>query len=122
MIPVPPDLVRPGEVFKVHPGYPNFWVSDHGRVWSERGRRLVGRLGPGASQGKPYPMDKKYVQVTLESKTGRTEFVHTLVLETFVSARPEGHDGDHINHDRKDNRLSNLRWRLRSENRADTVR
>ncbi|MEU0860627.1 HNH endonuclease signature motif containing protein [Streptomyces griseofuscus] len=44
--------------------------------------------------------------------------VHEVVLSTFVGPRPPGADGDHINRDPEDNRLSNLRWLDASENRG----
>lgn len=45
--------------------------------------------------------------------------VHTLVLEAFVSMRPEGMQACHKNGDRTDPRLSNLRWDTVSANAMD---
>lgn len=48
----------------------------------------------------------------------RNRAVHEIVLSTFIGPRPDGADGDHINRDPCDNRLSNLRWLGVSENRG----
>lgn len=45
--------------------------------------------------------------------------VHRLVLEAFVSPRPEGMECRHLNGDRTDNRLENLAWGTAKENGAD---
>lgn len=47
---------------------------------------------------------------------GRDYKVHRLVLETFVGKCPPGMQGDHINRNRTDNRLENLRWVTPAEN------
>jgi hypothetical protein len=44
--------------------------------------------------------------------------VHNLVLEAFAGPRPEGHEADHIDFDRANNRLENLRWLPRNKNRG----
>ena len=41
---------------------------------------------------------------------------HLAMLETWVGPRPEGYEGDHINGDIDNWRLSNLEWVTRAEN------
>ena len=52
---------------------------------------------------------------------GKIRTVHSLVLEAFVGPRPEGMECRHLNGDRKDNRIENLRWGTRAENAQDRV-
>ncbi len=78
-------------------------VSDDGRVRTKH--ELCTRLD---SDG--------YVMV------GRGEKVHRLVLRAFVGPAPPGYEADHINRDRADNRLVNLRWVTRSQNLRGTRR
>lgn len=46
----------------------------------------------------------------------QTVYVHTLVYEAFVGDIPKGHEIDHINTDRTDNRVGNLRIVTHTEN------
>jgi hypothetical protein len=55
------------------------------------------------------------------SGKGKDFYVHILVLEAFVSPRPPGMETCHRNGDRKDNRLSNLRWCTHKENTNERV-
>ena len=95
-------------------------VSDHGRVRSlrffnrsvDRRRKtpLLMRLTIGKSG---------YLQVSLGHSVTRT--VHGLVLEAFVGPRPVGYEASHLNGQRPDNRLVNLRWETHAENDARRV-
>lgn len=64
-----------------------------------------------------------YLRVHL-SKNGKSinRSVHQLVLEAFVHPRSRGLQGRHLNGDKLDNRLTNLRWGTRSENQKDSIR
>jgi hypothetical protein len=108
------------EVWKVHPVWDRFLVSSEGRVYNLNVKRMVGRsVSAGPRPGRVAPQ-APYRSVPFRVDGARRDvMVHALVLETFVGPRPEGHDGDHINKDRQDNRLVNLRWRPTAENRAD---
>ena len=79
------------------------------RVW--RGREMKSRV---ARNG--------YALVQLKNNGAvRSAHVHTLVLEAFVSERPEGQECRHLDGDRLNNRLENLRWGTRSENVQDSI-
>lgn len=52
----------------------------------------------------------------------KTYLVHKLVMETFVGICPAGYEIDHINRDRTDNRLDNLRYVTREENQRNTTK
>lgn len=118
-------------------GYEGLYeVSDRGRVRSlDRWVRYPGREGfrPfGECQrfhkgtlikphlGQP-PMC--YLAVRL-SKDGRqkTKRIHVLVLEAFVSPRPQGMEACHNNSQPHDNRPENLRWDTRAANMHDIVK
>ena len=45
-------------------------------------------------------------------------FVHRLVLEAFVGNCPEGMECDHIDRNRSNNRIENLRWITVNHNRS----
>ena len=54
--------------------------------------------------------------------TRKTSYVHLLVLEAFVGARPASMEGCHNDDVPTNNSLSNLRWDSPSENRRDIIR
>lgn len=64
------------------------------------------------------PAGDRYLKVVL-SKCGnkKTYTVHTIVVEAFLGPKPAGGDYtvDHINRDKRDNRVENLRWAIRFE-------
>lgn len=55
-------------------------------------------------------------------RTWKTYKVHILVLEAFVGPRPEGFVARHLNDDKTDNRVENLKWGTYLENLEDAVR
>lgn len=78
-------------------------VSNKGRVFSKGARKL---LTP----------QKKEGYLTVPNERGRRRFVHRLVAEAFIP-RIEGKNYiDHINEDKTDNRVENLRWCTLEEN------
>lgn len=105
------------------PNFPDYAITKDGRVWSKpkktsRGRGLqhFGRwLKPGSNRG--------YWKVILR-RDGKphTQTIHRLVLETYVGTRPKGLQCRHLNGNKKDNRLENLRWGTGSENAQDEIR
>lgn len=54
-----------------------------------------------------------------EDKKSRTFLVHRLVLEAFVGKCPIGKECLHVNGDKHDNRIENLRWGTHIENTKD---
>jgi hypothetical protein len=48
-------------------------------------------------------------------------FVHRLVLDAFVGPKRPGEHCRHLNGNKRDNRLSNLKWGTAAENHADQV-
>lgn len=93
------------------PGYP-YHVSDYGHVTSNRDGRVL----------KPLDNGNGYLGVALfpadgsGGNSGHRIYIHQLVLRAFVGPCPEGHNVNHINGDKGDNRLANLEYVTYSEN------
>lgn len=116
----------PPEEWRAIPGYEGLYeVSDQGRVRSldricrgpvgtterHNGRVLKGyRLSRGHYHAVDLSKDSQ--------KTHRT--VHSLVAEAFVGPRPPGMDVMHLDGDRGNNRVENLRYGTRTENLHQT--
>jgi len=95
------DIIE-GEVWKNHRlGY---LVSNLGRVQALNGVRSYGCV-----------TRLKYMRIQLGSQK---HFVHRLVLEAFVGECAEGMECDHIDRNRSNNRLENLRWTTQKYNRG----
>jgi hypothetical protein len=66
---------------------------------------------------------KGYKKITLhKDKKCKSFFHHRVLLEAFVSKRPEGYQCNHIDGDKLNNNLSNLEWVTASENMRHAVR
>lgn len=110
--------------FAAIPGYPNYWASDDGRIWSTQ---HTGGDGGGVFTGdrrelKTQRIKKGYLVLHLRrNKVRRTFAVHQLILLAFHGPCPEGMECAHANGKPDDNRLSNLRWATPSENQRDKV-
>jgi len=91
-------------------GYPNYLVSDFGRVMNSKKAKIL-------CQGKVGRLDCQYNSVCL-SRDGhsKTFHVHKLVADAFLQNPLNKPCVDHINGDRENNRLDNLRWVTHQEN------
>lgn len=93
------------------PGFPGYTVTRAGAVFGPRGKVLR----PGGSQ-------RPIVTLYRDGRPHARQVSH-LVLECFVGAPPfEGACALHENDNAWDNRLANLRWGTRSENKDDERR
>ena len=104
-----------GEQWKNIEGFPAYWISDHGRLYSGHCGRLI------ALKPKTYG----YYRALLSSYAGakRDVAVHVLVAENFIT-KPCNIDGQkyivcHKNDLKEDNRASNLYWGTDFTNAAD---
>lgn len=86
---------------------------------------IVSRPRPGGNNStmpskvmKPFNNGTGYMQVNLTGRDGtrKKHYVHRIVFSSFVSDIPEGLEVDHINNNRADNALSNLRLLTRADN------
>ena len=89
---------------------PNTHISRDGRIW-RNGREKKFTVGP---------IGYEVVSFSTNNKT-KTYYKHRLVLHAFVGECPFGCEALHINGNKLDNRLENLRWGTRKENVADSV-
>lgn len=99
------------EIWKDIPGYENLYqISSLGRVKSLKRNKLL----------TPYrPSQKGYSQVFLGR--GNMYRIHRLVAMAFIPNPDNKPCIDHINGDRLDNRVENLRWVTYSENNSTIV-
>lgn len=92
--------------------YPNYEVSDQGRVRNRKSGRIL-----------KTELVKGYPRVLLVDRSRhRPAMVHRLVAEEFTT---EDHDGLQVNHidgDKTNNKLSNLEWVTGSENISHAYR
>lgn len=88
--------------------FPSYSVSDTGLVRNDkRGNVLVPSVNTGGYL---------YVQF-YDNGRHKTKYIHSLVAEAFLPKPDYAEQVDHIDGDKKNNRVSNLRWVTVSENR-----
>lgn len=110
------------------PGYEGLYeISDLGQVRSVKRvvTRSNGRPHTVASRlRKPQAVARGHLKVMLSNLDGTLSgvYIHRLVLEAFVSPRPEGLIGLHRDGDPTHNHVSNLYWGTYSDNALDSVR
>ena len=115
------------EQWKPVHGYEGIYeVSSHGRVRSldrtvtysnGQVRRLKGKV-----RRTPLNQDG-YPRVNLSHQgEDKTRYVHSLVAESFIGARPEGMEICHSDGNKTNNHVANLRFGTSSDNELDKVR
>ena len=94
------------EYWKIAPGYPNYEVSTHGRVYS----CLTGKMLTGGDR-------RGYVryQLMLEKKKKYVDG-HRLVALAFLPNPDDFPQVNHKDHNRKNNNVNNLEWCTNKEN------
>lgn len=96
----------PNEVWKPIDDFPNYQVSDYGRVKSN-----IPHNGTNERILKPQLRKDGYLQIQLH-KDGviKNYLVHRLVAETFLPNPNSLPQVNHKNEDKTDNRVSNIEW------------
>lgn len=96
-------------VMKDIKGYEGIYaVTNEGKVWSYNKKIFL----------KPREHTKGYMRVMLFNNGNRKDYyIHRLVAEAFLPNPNNNPEIDHINSNRADNRLCNLRWVTKKENR-----
>lgn len=96
-------------------GNRNYGISENAEVINLKTGRLLKQHKSGGKR-----TGGEYLAVSL---SGKTCYVHILMLETYVGPRPfPSSEGRHLNDDKLDNRIENLRWGTQSENNEDRVK
>lgn len=119
-----------GEVWKDIPGYENWYqASNLGNIRSikRRTKRKNGDYGvlnrTHILKGRRCGRNGDYLSVSLCSGNKRKIFqVHRLIAMTFIPNPNNLEQVDHINRNKSDNRVENLRWVTQSENQYNTDR
>ena len=97
-----------GEEFKPINDFPDYYISNCGRAYSVKSKRMIGSL------------NKKlgYITVSLsQGKKTKTTYIHALVMEHFGPEKPDDEfEIDHIDKNKENNNISNLRWLSHQDN------
>lgn len=112
-----PILPAPGEkeVWKTHPIYIEYEVSTFGNVR----RKSTQYMMTASINGRGYPT--VHLRAGIENESGKYCRVHKLVAETFLGEAPGPYyECDHLDRNRQNNYVGNLRWATREENMANT--
>lgn len=90
---------------------PNVKISRDGRLWRDGKEKkfTISQVG------------YEVVSFSINNKT-KTYYKHRLMLHAFNGPCPNNCEALHINGNRLDNRLENLRWGTRKENVADAIK
>lgn len=113
------------EQWKVIPEWPAYAVSNVGRV-----KRVVPCPMPNGRGFKPMNVLKTdqdtsgYLRVCLYARNGikRHMLVHRVVLTTFVNPPKSSEVANHLDGDKRNNRLSNLEWTTPSRNEQHAIK
>lgn len=105
-------------------GYEYYEISNYGRVRTDRpictGNGANTLIDKGVRHLKPFAKSEGYMCVSLcgeiGSNTPKQKYIHRLLWQAFVGDIPEGYVIDHINRNRSDNRLDNLRVATQGQN------
>lgn len=103
-------LLNGKKMLKKHPEYNNYLVCSDGRVWSQKTDCFL----------LPQKDKNGYLCICLcqESKRHNRK-IHQLVLETFVGKRRKTQGTRHLDGNKENNNLSNLRWGTHKKNMLD---
>lgn len=101
-------------------GYPDYWASEDGKIWTTK---VAPKSNPTGKlkvlRPRIHPSGYLYYGLFIGKGPNKQRLWrrgHRLIYETFVGKIKNGLDIDHINGDRHDNSVTNLRMVTHSEN------
>lgn len=98
-------------------GFSRYLVDKNGNVFTQNDNGTLS-LKPTSLDKDGYPrVTLVHISDNLPTTERDTITVHRLMLLCWVGPCPDGHEADHIDRDRTNNSLENLRWIPVSENR-----
>ena len=112
-----PILPAPGEeeVWKTHPIYDEYEVSTFGNVRRKSNQYMM----TASINGRGY--STVHLRVGVEGKNGKYCRIHKLVAETFLGEAPgPDYECDHLDRNRQNNYVGNLRYATHAENIANS--
>lgn len=116
-------LLEPGEEFRYIDGYPNYVVTNLGKVINIKTLKLLkpAKIDTSGAKRNSYNYFRYTVSLCNHSKA-KYFYIHVLVANAFLD-KPVGDDlvVNHKNHNTADNRVENLEWITRSENSKDKL-
>lgn len=100
------------EIFKDIQGYPNYQISNQGRVWNSKTQRYI----------KASKKDNGYYALNLIAANGKRkkEYLHRLIALAFIDNPNNLPQVDHKDRNRENNSIENLRWVSASTNQRNT--
>lgn len=104
-------MINMEEIWKKIKGYPDYYVSNFGRVKS-----YYGRTNGEVLQGHLVNSGYKTVALYTAPKTSTRKSIHRLVAEAFIPNPENKPQVNHIDGDRFNNAVTNLEWVTCSEN------
>jgi len=93
--------------------YPDYQIYEDGRVFSKHTRKFLKHRVNGGG----------YLYVSLFHKgEGKNHYIHRLVSSYYIPNPENRREVDHIDRNKKNNHVSNLRWATRSDNNQNKMK
>lgn len=103
------------EIWKLHPTWTNYEISNYGKVRNKTTQQTLN----GTKNGNGYI---RIHVIDIVNNIRKHEFLHKLVLETFIGPRPKGKIIRYYpDQDPSNNRLDNLSYNTSQQNNYDRI-
>ena len=112
------------EIIKPVPGFPDYWASNAGRIFSmKRGRCTELKPYDSVNRSGPHLIVQMYKSGPIGKRKRKTKTVHSIVADTFELSKPPGaYMIRHWNGNYRDCSLHNLVYGTAKDNSNDTKR